>query len=605
MFKEGLLNLVNSKTFNVELIEELREKFFGELEDCLKKAEAKIQAHPADIDEACKILQKTLDMLQLQVTDLTCSNFSLNQKIMECEQLLKESLKEKDSLEIQLEFKERRILQLQVDCNSAPKAIQKVEDTQQKVVENIPEEQKIDLAVLNAELTELRSLVNQKDEQISLLSKAKIDLESEMNRVKMENDEDKKQVESLSQDYRSGRRNDENTPDAVVIRALKDTLRDGEVQISRLLKEKNDLFRSEAINIVEKLKSMLEQHQKTSESEHLENELFNLRSERDLWQKKLDESSAKLNYLNEMKGQLERTVNSMKDRIVGLQSENSRLRNNYDQALKINSSVGDEKIQEMNALIAQVKQDEESLMGEIESISSAFEELQNQNSSLLKLVADKEVVVNNLLSDRIKSENQMAVLIKEKDQLQHKTMSIKKLEVQLKADSSKLSSSLQESMAKLMEAEKELALRLHQSDIHKRKANENSALLAESNQKIEKLNAKMQEFMKQSTEKLLNMTEVMNENKKLTEKNRILNKKLEIYQQSGNQGIDMMSKELDVMRKLMRCNSCHVRQKSVALQRCMHIFCKECIDTRLETRQRKCPNCGDPFGANDVRPFYL
>ncbi len=63
--------------------------------------------------------------------------------------------------------------------------------------------------------------------------------------------------------------------------------------------------------------------------------------------------------------------------------------------------------------------------------------------------------------------------------------------------------------------------------------------------------------------------------------------------------------ELDVCKKLLYCSSCNLRQKEVALNKCMHVFCKECIDNRLETRQRKCPMCLEPFGANDVRNIYL
>ena len=58
-------------------------------------------------------------------------------------------------------------------------------------------------------------------------------------------------------------------------------------------------------------------------------------------------------------------------------------------------------------------------------------------------------------------------------------------------------------------------------------------------------------------------------------------------------------------KKLMQCNVCNFRTKSHVLLKCMHVFCKECVDTRLETRQRKCPQCGGMFGPNDVKQIYL
>ncbi|KAJ2365495.1 E3 ubiquitin-protein ligase bre1, partial [Coemansia sp. RSA 2607] len=58
-------------------------------------------------------------------------------------------------------------------------------------------------------------------------------------------------------------------------------------------------------------------------------------------------------------------------------------------------------------------------------------------------------------------------------------------------------------------------------------------------------------------------------------------------------------------KALLKCPTCQTNFKSHALMRCMHVFCKQCIDSRIETRQRKCPSCSEPFGAKDVRQIYL
>lgn len=56
---------------------------------------------------------------------------------------------------------------------------------------------------------------------------------------------------------------------------------------------------------------------------------------------------------------------------------------------------------------------------------------------------------------------------------------------------------------------------------------------------------------------------------------------------------------------LLKCSACHTRFRSHLLLRCMHTFCKECIDIRIGTRQRRCPSCGESFGSSDVRQFYF
>eukprot|EP01024_Parvocaulis_polyphysoides_P013747 TRINITY_DN1540_c0_g1_i1.p1 TRINITY_DN1540_c0_g1~~TRINITY_DN1540_c0_g1_i1.p1 ORF type:complete len:827 (+),score=117.62 TRINITY_DN1540_c0_g1_i1:117-2597(+) len=60
----------------------------------------------------------------------------------------------------------------------------------------------------------------------------------------------------------------------------------------------------------------------------------------------------------------------------------------------------------------------------------------------------------------------------------------------------------------------------------------------------------------------------------------------------------------DVFRQL-KCSVCSSRQKSTILVRCLHTFCKECINRCLETRQRRCPKCKTGFTNNEVKPFSL
>lgn len=63
--------------------------------------------------------------------------------------------------------------------------------------------------------------------------------------------------------------------------------------------------------------------------------------------------------------------------------------------------------------------------------------------------------------------------------------------------------------------------------------------------------------------------------------------------------------DLENYRKLLRCTSCDRNYKDTIILKCMHVFCKECIDNRIKTRNRNCPTCNENFHTADIKKIYL
>lgn len=55
----------------------------------------------------------------------------------------------------------------------------------------------------------------------------------------------------------------------------------------------------------------------------------------------------------------------------------------------------------------------------------------------------------------------------------------------------------------------------------------------------------------------------------------------------------------------LTCPCCNTRKKDAVLTKCFHVFCFDCVKTRYDTRQRKCPKCNAAFGANDFHRIYI
>jgi E3 ubiquitin-protein ligase BRE1 len=63
--------------------------------------------------------------------------------------------------------------------------------------------------------------------------------------------------------------------------------------------------------------------------------------------------------------------------------------------------------------------------------------------------------------------------------------------------------------------------------------------------------------------------------------------------------------EIDAYKSMLRCSVCNDRPKGVVITRCYHMFCAECVNVRLENRDRKCPGCAAAFSASDVKAIYF
>lgn len=68
---------------------------------------------------------------------------------------------------------------------------------------------------------------------------------------------------------------------------------------------------------------------------------------------------------------------------------------------------------------------------------------------------------------------------------------------------------------------------------------------------------------------------------------------------------DFLRVENMQLRKSVFCNICNERERNTVLIRCSHTFCRECVDTRVKVRNRKCPTCNNNFADTDIRPIYL
>ncbi|XP_078391614.1 histone-lysine N-methyltransferase SETD1A-like [Cetorhinus maximus] len=78
-------------------------------------------------------------------------------------------------------------------------------------------------------------------------------------------------------------------------------------------------------------------------------------------------------------------------------------------------------------------------------------------------------------------------------------------------------------------------------------------------------------------------------------------KKVEVFSDAD----EILMEEIKEYKAKLTCPCCNTRKKDAVLTKCFHVFCFECVKTRYDTRQRKCPKCNAAFGANDFHRIYI
>ena len=163
--------------------------------------------------------------------------------------------------------------------------------------------------------------------------------------------------------------------------------------------------------------------------------------------------------------------------------------------------------------------------------------------------------------------------------------------------------------------------------MHKRKAIESAQSAADLKLHLEKYHAQMKEAQQVVAEKTMALEQEAFKYKRVQEEIASLKRKVERAKkfEMADGADEVLLEEIRELKEHLTCPSCKVnfgfsfyfkysyllisifqaKKKDAILTKCFHVFCFDCLRTRYETRQRKCPKCNAAFGANDYHRLYL
>ncbi|KAF7237550.1 E3 ubiquitin-protein ligase BRE1A [Varanus komodoensis] len=315
----------------------------------------------------------------------------------------------------------------------------------------------------------------------------------------------------------------------------------------------------------------------------------------------------------------------------------------------------EEQIEYLQKKLAMAKQEEEALLSEMDVTGQAFEDMQEQNIRLMQQLREKDDANFKLMSERIKSNQIHKLLKEEKEELADQVLTLKtQVDAQLQVVR-KLEEKEHLLQSNIGTGEKELGLRTQALEMNKRKAMDAAQLADDLRAQLELAQKKLHDFQDEIVENSVTKEKDMFNFKRAQEDISRLRRKLETtkkpdmvpncdeilmeeikdYKVDPNGPTVLHFRDPDVKSKhsfldrreeenlplpaavlaltspirspkaRLTCPCCNMRKKDAVLTKCFHVFCFECVKTRYDTRQRKCPKCNAAFGANDFHRIYI
>ncbi|KAK4336992.1 hypothetical protein RND71_044223 [Anisodus tanguticus] len=283
-----------------------------------------------------------------------------------------------------------------------------------------------------------------------------------------------------------------------------------------------------------------------------------------------------------------------------------RKRSFDDDASKEISKLRDETEQLQKKLSLQMQEDE-VLLKEMELTGSAYEDMQEMNSRLTQQLKEKDDANFKLMSERSKSQQIQKLLKEEKESLTEQILSLQShIEAQNQVVR-KLEEKERLLQNHLSTTEKELGIRQKALEQNKRNAIEAAQSAADLKLHLDKYLSQLKEAQSLVAEKSSVHQQEAFKTKRLNEEVTYWKRKYERAKkfELASTADEVLLEEIREYKEQLTCPSCKVNRKDAVLTKCFHVFCFDCLKTRYDSRQRKCPKCNGPIGANDFHRLYL
>ena len=331
-----------------------------------------------------------------------------------------------------------------------------------------------------------------------------------------------------------------------------------------------------------------------------ETNLVRIRAERD---NLLADSSIKKASLEQDRGgvrKIQELNSALDDRVRALESENER--HKAESTMAVDSSELDTlSVEDLRSQYHTLDQKYNLLNGELTSMSSAFQKTSKLAAQKVFELNGLEEKVLRLSAEKAKADQKYFAAMKSKETREGEVRTLRMQNSKASELMSQIRESESASRTLLANLEKQLA---EMKDAHTAKTTEGRTLQQQKQTQdleVTKLTSQINSLQQQLAAKDTQMSNASNSCRtaeaEVSELQALLKdtrRSLESWKSKSGQ-----SEQYEMLRQLCYCNICKRNLKNTVIKTCGHTFCNECVDERVSSRSRKCPNCGKSFGSND------
>ena len=254
--------------------------------------------------------------------------------------------------------------------------------------------------------------------------------------------------------------------------------------------------------------------------------------------------------------------------------------------------------------LAAKSEETEAFVAEVEAIGAAYEESQTETARLMQRLTERDGTEAKAIQDAANANNRARRL---QDELAGAEAAARHEQGAARAAAQRCvdaEAALGEQSAELRRVKEESARLAERLEEHTRTMKALQAASAGHREAAEDAGKRADELSRRGAADAEKVAAAERKAAALEEQVAGLKRRGEKLLKRGG-GADEYREEIDAYKSMLRCSVCNDRPKACIITRCYHMFCQECVQVRLDNRDRKCPGCAAAFSASDVKSIYF